>query len=66
MDVIEFLTKQENYLSNGLYWCLREDDEVNSTLEKLLWRDRVYPIFEMVLMSFLRLLIMELFQADLG
>lgn len=45
MDVIEFLTKQENYLSNGLYWCLREDDEVNSTLEKLLWRDRVYPIF---------------------
>ena len=45
MDVIEFLTKQDNYLSNGLYWCLREGDEVNSTLEKLLWRDRVYPIF---------------------
>ena len=44
MDVLEFLTKQDNYLSNGLYWCLRKDDEVNNTLQNLLWRDRVYPV----------------------
>ena len=44
MDVLEFLTKQDNYLSNGLYWCMREDDEVNNTLHNLLWRDRVYPV----------------------
>ena len=44
MDVLEFLTKQENYLTNGLYWCLREDDEVNNTLQNLFWRERVYPV----------------------
>ena len=44
MDVLEFLTKQDDYLSNGLYWCLRKNDEVNNTLQNLLWRDRVYPV----------------------
>ena len=44
MDVLEFLTKQDNYLNNGLYWCFREDDEINTTLQNLLWRDRVYPV----------------------
>ena len=44
MDVLEFLTKQDNYLSNGLYWCLSKEDEVNKTLQNLLWRDRVYPV----------------------
>ncbi|MGK0473641.1 MAG: hypothetical protein ACJAR0_004137 [Candidatus Azotimanducaceae bacterium] len=44
MDVLEFLTKQEHYLENGLYWCLRPDDEVNHTLRNLLWKDRVYPV----------------------
>lgn len=44
IDVLEFLTKQENYLNNGLYWCFRADDEINNTLQNLLWRDRVYPV----------------------
>ncbi len=44
MDVLEFLTKQENYLKNGIYWCLRKDDEVNHTLRNLLWKDKVYPV----------------------
>ncbi len=44
IDVLEFLTKQDYYLNNGLYWCFREDDDVNTTLQNLLWRDRVYPV----------------------
>ncbi len=44
MDVLDFLVKQENYLKNGVYWCLRPDDEVNHLLLNLLWKDRVYPV----------------------
>jgi hypothetical protein len=44
MDVLDFLTKQESYLGNGVYWCLREDDEVNHALQNLFWRDKVYPV----------------------
>jgi NAD-dependent SIR2 family protein deacetylase len=44
MDVLEFLTKQDTHLKNGIYWCLREGDEVSHTLRNLLWRDKVYPI----------------------
>jgi len=44
MDVLDFLIKQENYLKNGIYWCLRPDDEVNHQLLNLLWKDRVYPV----------------------
>lgn len=44
MDVLDFLTKQENYLKNGVYWCLRKDDEVNHSLQKLFWKDKVYPV----------------------
>lgn len=44
MDVLDFLTKQDNYLKNGVYWCLRKDDEINRTLQKLFWKDKVYPI----------------------
>lgn len=44
MDVLEFLTKQDNYLKNGVYWCLRENDEINYTLQKLFWKEKVYPV----------------------
>lgn len=44
MDVLEFLSKQENYLNNGIYWCLREDDEICHTLRNLMWKDKVYPV----------------------
>lgn len=42
MDVINYMLKSEDYLKNGVYWCLREDDEINPELRKLLWKDRVY------------------------
>jgi len=44
MDVLEFLTKQDNYLKNGVYWCLRKDDDVNHRLQNLFWKDKVYPV----------------------
>jgi len=44
MDVIDFLTKQENFLKNGVYWCLRKDDEINHALQNLFWREKVYPV----------------------
>jgi NAD-dependent SIR2 family protein deacetylase len=44
MDVLEYLTKQDNYLKNGVYWCMRKGDEVSHTLRNLLWRDKVYPV----------------------
>lgn len=42
MDVLFHLLKREEYFKHGLYWCLRENDEINNELRKLLWRDRVY------------------------
>jgi len=44
MDVINFLLKSEEYLNNGIYWCLREGDYINPELTKLLWKDKVYFI----------------------
>ncbi|GLS91969.1 hypothetical protein GCM10007916_30390 [Psychromonas marina] len=44
MDVINFLLKSEEYLNNGVYWCLREGDYINPELTKLLWKDKVYFI----------------------
>ena len=44
MDVLDFLTKQENYLKNGVYWCLRKDDEINHVLQNLFWKEKVYPV----------------------
>lgn len=42
MDTLSYLLKTEDYLKNGVYWCLRENDEVNPELRQLLWKDRVY------------------------
>ncbi|WP_223518325.1 MULTISPECIES: SIR2 family protein [unclassified Pseudomonas] len=44
MDVLEFLARQENYLKNGVYWCLRRTDNVCHTLRNLIWKDKVYPV----------------------
>lgn len=44
MDVLEFLCKQENYLTDGIYWCLRKSDRVNQSLRNLFWREKVYPV----------------------
>jgi hypothetical protein len=44
MDVLDFLTNQESYLKNGVYWCLRSSDYVNHSLQNLFWRDKVYPV----------------------
>jgi len=44
MDVLEFLVKQENYLKNGIYWCLRPDDNICHALRNMLWKDKVYPV----------------------
>ncbi|MDU8629757.1 SIR2 family protein [Pseudomonas syringae group sp. 243L2] len=44
MDVLEFLARQENYLKNGIYWCLRRTDNVCHALKNLIWKDKVYPV----------------------
>ena len=44
MDVINYLLKSEDYLKNGLYWCIREGDTISDELQKLLWKDRVYYV----------------------
>lgn len=43
MDVLHNLLRNEEYLKNGIYWCVRPGDEaISEELEKLLWRERVY------------------------
>jgi hypothetical protein len=42
MDIINHLLKTDEYFKNGIYWCLRRGDVINSELRKLLWKDRVY------------------------
>ncbi|PYE38549.1 SIR2 family protein [Psychrobacter fozii] len=44
MDILEYLIKSDNYLKNGLYWCLREEDEINPKLKSFFWKDGVYPV----------------------
>lgn len=44
VDILTYLLKNEDYFKNGIYWCLREDTEINEDLRKLLWKDRVYYV----------------------
>jgi len=44
IDVITYLLKNEDYFKHGIYWCLREDSEINDDLKKLLWKDRVFYV----------------------
>ena len=45
MDVINYLLKSDDYLKNGLYWCIRRGDEISDDLNKLLWKDKVYYVY---------------------
>lgn len=42
MDILNYLLKNEEYYMNGIYWCIRKDDEISEELRKLLWKERVY------------------------
>lgn len=42
MEVLSALLKNEEYLKNGIYWCIRKGSEVSEELRKLMWRERVY------------------------
>lgn len=42
MDVLNYLLKHEEFFKNGIYWCIRENDEIGEELRKLLWKERVY------------------------
>ncbi len=44
MDVFEMLIKNEEYLKQGIYWCIREGDEIGGRLQSLLRKDRVYRV----------------------
>ena len=44
MDVINYMLRSDDYLKNGIYWCLRKGDIINNDLRKLLWKERVYYI----------------------
>lgn len=45
MDVINYLLKSDDYLKNGLYWCIRQSDDISDELKKLLWKERVYYVY---------------------
>ncbi|HAN1946529.1 TPA: hypothetical protein IEO61_003936, partial [Escherichia coli] len=42
MDVIKYLLKQDDYLRNGIYWCIRKNDNISPELFKLLSQEKVY------------------------
>jgi tetratricopeptide (TPR) repeat protein/NAD-dependent SIR2 family protein deacetylase len=42
MDVLDFLLKDDAYLKNGIYWCVRSEDRISEELYQLLWKDRVF------------------------
>jgi len=44
VDVITYLLKNEEFFKHGIYWCLRDDSEINDDLKKLLWKDRVFYV----------------------
>lgn len=44
MDILDFLIKNDTYLRNGVYWCLRGEDYISPTLKNFFWKERVYPV----------------------
>lgn len=44
MDVLEMLVRSEEYLKQGIYWCIRDGDEIGRRLSSLLRKDRVYLV----------------------
>jgi len=44
MDILEMLLRSEEYFKQGIYWCIREGDEIGARLRSLLRKDRVYYV----------------------
>ncbi|WP_201565046.1 SIR2 family protein [Psychrobacter sp. CMS30] len=44
MDILDYLIKNDTYLRNGVYWCIRQDDEISPALKNLFWKERIYPV----------------------
>jgi NAD-dependent SIR2 family protein deacetylase len=44
MDVLHYLLRNDDYLKNGIYWCIRRGESPSEDLQKLLWRDRAYYV----------------------
>lgn len=44
MDVLEMLVRSEEYLKQGIYWCIKGDEEIGGRLRSLLRKDRVYCV----------------------
>ena len=42
MDVLKHLLKQDDYLRNGIYWCVRKNDLIPPELIRLLGQEKVY------------------------
>lgn len=45
-DILTYLLQHDEYLKNGVYWCLKkgELENINSELKKLLWHDKVFVV----------------------
>lgn len=44
MDVISYLLRLDDHLTNGVYWCIRHGETISEEVRKLLWRDKVYYV----------------------
>lgn len=44
IDVLNYLLRQDEFLGNGVYWCVRKGDEINPDLHKILKKERVYYV----------------------
>ncbi|VXC33283.1 SIR2 family protein [Pseudomonas sp. 9Ag] len=44
MDVISYLLRLDDHLTNGVYWCVRRGETISEEVRKLLWRDKVYYV----------------------
>jgi len=44
MDVVNYMLRSDEYLKNGIYWCIKKGDQINNDLRKLLWKERVYYV----------------------
>ncbi len=44
MDILDYLIKNDTYLRNGIYWCVRKEDDISPTLKNLFWKERIYPV----------------------
>ncbi len=44
MDVLNQMLRSDELVNSGIYWCLRETDDLHDEVRKLLWKDRVYYV----------------------